>query len=106
MENYDEETYKGTEIDHAFLIARVKHEENWPQSLRELDRKGEWLHKLWFKTGYEAAMKEVEHKIRVADSVPYLFDAIKHGDGKHMRWLHGAIMSHFSGLPVQKEDAQ
>jgi len=35
--------------------------------------------------------------------VQTLYEAIKHGNEKHQKWLSDAIFSHFAGLPVMKE---
>lgn len=40
------------QIEVAYIEARAIHENGMDPRVIELDRKGDWLHKTWFKVGY------------------------------------------------------
>lgn len=44
------------QIEEAYIEARAIHENGMDPRMIELDRKGEWLHKTWFKAGYLNAL--------------------------------------------------
>lgn len=54
--------------EEKFLKAREDREKGLSESLIELDRKGEWLHKLWFNYGWNECEKHVRESASVGFS--------------------------------------
>lgn len=51
--------------EEKFLKAREDREKGLSESLIELDRKGEWLHKLWFNYGWNECEKHVRESASI-----------------------------------------